>query len=278
MPDHLRGAPARRVLLRTLAATVVGVLSWPRAPLAQSPPAASTTARPAATGPTSARDRWADTAARLTASGVRRGDRATLSAVGALLDRALVAMPEEPLLQHHAGYAAYREAVLVMARASDDERARSEAGALLGRADSLLERSAGRLPLPETFALRASVIGMQIAVGRNPAAAMWLGPRANGAMDEALRLGPRNPRVLLLRGISAFNTPKIWGGGADRARTYLAESAQLFAADRPAPPLPSWGAAEVTSGSAAAGGRWGVRTRHARRTPERRPSNPTTRG
>jgi tetratricopeptide (TPR) repeat protein len=200
----------------------------------------------ASAGPSSAalRDRWADSASRLIDRAVRTSDRAGVQAARTLLDRALAVLPDDPLLQHYAGYAAYREAVMAMARGEGD-RGRAAAQALLGRADSLLERSAGRLPLPESFALRASVIGMQIGVGGNPAAGMWLGPKASATMDEALRRGPRNPRVLLLRGISAYNTPKLWGGGAERARTYLADAAALFGADRPASPLPAWGAAEV---------------------------------
>jgi tetratricopeptide (TPR) repeat protein len=179
---------------------------------------------------------------------VRAGDRAALGGARTLLDRALIAMPDDPLLTHYAGYAAYREAILTMARGTtgaDAERDRQAARTLLDRADSLLARSAERLPLAESFALRASVIGMQIGVGRNPAAAMWLGPKAGAAMDEALRRGPRNPRVQLLRGMSAFNTPSMWGGGAERAREYLAQAVTLFAADRPAPPLPGWGDAEA---------------------------------
>jgi tetratricopeptide (TPR) repeat protein len=228
----------RRALAAALALSLAAVVDA-TVVLAQAP------ALPAATPAASVRDRWADSAARLIAGGVRAGDRQTLGAARTLLDRALAALPDDALLQHYAAYAAYRESVLAMARAGDGDAARGEAQALLQRADSLLERSAGRLPLPESFALRASVLGMQIAAGRNPAAAMWLGPRANAAMEEAARRGPRNPRVLLLRGISAFNTPKLWGGGADRARAYLAEAAELFAADRPASPLPAWGAAEV---------------------------------
>ena len=231
-----------RVLGTALALSVAGLIGTTiDATLA----AAQAAPVPGATPAAFVRDRWADSAARLIAGGVRTGDRQALGAARTLLDRALTALPDDPLLQHYAAYAAYRASVLAMARAEDGTAARAEAQALLERADSLLERSAERLPLPESFALRASVIGMRIAVGRNPAAGMWLGPKANAAMDEAVRRGPRNPRVLLLQGVSAFNTPKLWGGGADRARAYLAEAAQLFVADHPASPLPAWGAAEV---------------------------------
>jgi tetratricopeptide (TPR) repeat protein len=156
-----------------------------------------------------------------------------------MLGRALVLAPNDPLLLHYQGYAAYREAVAHLAR-NDTHGARP----LLDQADALLARSAERLPLAETAALRSSVIGMQIGTG-NPASGMWLGPKAGSAMDRAVELGPRNPRVWLLRGVSAYNTPTMWGGGAEKAREYLTRAVALFTADRPAPAMPAWGEAEA---------------------------------
>lgn len=210
-------------------------------------PAASITgqgAAPAAGGATTARDRWADSVRRLIDAAVPTADRGALASARVLLDRALAVHPHDGLLLHYAGYVAYRDAVLALAR-DGGTAGRGAARGLLERADSLLERSATRLPLAETHALRSSVLGMQIATSGNPAAGMWLGPRSSAAMDEALRLGPRNPRVWLLRGIAAYSTPRMWGGGAERAREYLLTAAALASADRPPAPLPAWGAAEV---------------------------------
>lgn len=188
---------------------------------------------------TADRDRWADSARAAIERSVTRGDDAGLRAGGALLERALVAFPDDPLLLHYLGYARYREANLLLGRQGEGKEVR----ALLEAADSLLERSARRLQLPETHALRSSVLGQMI--GSNPLRGMTLGPRSSGAMDRALELGPRNPRVWLLRGISAMFTPKMFGGGLDKAEAYLTKAAELFAADRPAPHAPDWGRAEV---------------------------------
>lgn len=250
VPRFVSHASSRRTLARrpslVAVAFLVGAATAPcAASLGAQPTTVAATASSAARGVSlSPRDRWADSARRLLDRAVPAGDRAGLDAAHALLERALVAMPDDPLLLHYAGYAEYRAALLLLA-GRDAAEQRGAVRERLERADSLLQRSAARLPLAETFALRSSVLGMQIATSRNPAAGMLLGPRASAAMDEAERRGPRNPRVALLRGISAFNTPRMWGGGAERARTYLAEAVARFATDRPAAPLPSWGAGEA---------------------------------
>jgi predicted TPR repeat methyltransferase len=51
--------------------------------------------------------------------------------------------------------------------------------------------------------------------------------------------------VWLLRGIGAAQTPRLMGGGADRARGYLERSLALFAADAARAPAPRWGRGEV---------------------------------
>jgi tetratricopeptide (TPR) repeat protein len=97
--------------------------------------------------------------------------------------------------------------------------------------------------MAESYALLSSVIGQQI--GSNPLKGMTLGPRSSNAMDKALELGPRNPRVWLLRGIGAMFTPKLFGGGSDKAIEYLQRAIPLFDQDQPEKPAPSWGRAEA---------------------------------
>lgn len=185
------------------------------------------------------RDRWADSARREIETAVVRGDAERLGAARTLLERALVAFPGDPLLLHYTGYALYREATLLQ-----DPRERARARSLLEQADSALEQSAA-MPMPETHALRSAVLGQLIGVSRSRLAAMRLGPHAAAQMDRALELGPENPRVWLLRGTSAIFTPKLWGGGTERAEQYLRKALALYAADHPAPPMPAWGHADA---------------------------------
>jgi tetratricopeptide (TPR) repeat protein len=185
------------------------------------------------------RDRWADSARIEIETAMALGDLNRIREAGALLERALTAFPDDPRLLHYLGYARYREATLMQGKKHDDKEYRP----LLEAADSLLERSASRLPLAETYALRSSVLGQMI--GSNPIRGMTLGPRSGNAMDRALELGPSNPRVWLTRGIGAMFTPSMFGGGLDKAEQYLTKALALFPNDHPAPPLPAWGHAEA---------------------------------
>jgi tetratricopeptide (TPR) repeat protein len=186
----------------------------------------------------SPRDRWADSARVTIEAASNRGDVEQLRGARALVERALTAFAGDPLLQHYYAYALYREATLLMGRRHDEKEYRP----LLEQADSILEESASKLALPETYALRSSVLGQLI---NNPLRGMTLGPRSGSAMDRAIELGPRNPRVWMLRGVGAMFTPAMFGGGTDKAAEYLRKAIALFPDDRPAPPLPAWGHAEA---------------------------------
>lgn len=180
--------------------------------------------------------RWADSARRTIEDGVVTGDVARIRAGGAVAARALQAWPDEPLLLHYAGYAAYREAMLRM----DDD---SASEALLATAITQFARSAERRPLAETQALLGASHGA--LAGRGMLAGMRHGPKASRAQEEAVRLGAANPRVLLLAATGAWFTPSMWGGGKDKARALLARAIAAFAQDAPAAPLPAWGHAEA---------------------------------
>lgn len=191
--------------------------------------------------PLAGRDRWADSARRVIEAAVPVADRARLGAARVLLDRALAAFPDDPLLQHYQGYALWREAAIVMGTGEA-----AAARPLLEQADAVLERSATRLAMPETFALRSSAIGQLIGTSRNPLDGMRLGPKSASLMERAEEgSGAQNPRVWLLKGMSAMYTPAMFGGGLDRAAASLQRALELFASDRPAPAAPAWGHADA---------------------------------
>jgi hypothetical protein len=114
-------------------------------------------------------------------------------------------------------------------------------------ADRLLEDAVERLRAvvksrprdAEAHALLGSVYGLQIA--RSPLKGMLLGPRASGALDKAAELAPDNPRVVLQQGISAFNTPALFGGGTEKGERLLRRSLTLFAREPADRPWPNWG-------------------------------------
>jgi tetratricopeptide (TPR) repeat protein len=183
---------------------------------------------------------WADSARREIEVANAQGDRARLAGAVATLDRALTVVPNDPLLLYYKGYALYRESGVLTGMGKEKE-ARAE----LEEADRLLERSNKVKPTADAHALRSAVIGQMIGVSGNPLAGMRLGPRANAEMERAEELGPKNPRVWLLKGLSAIFTPGMFGGGLDKAELNLNKAIELYATDRPTSPEPSWGHADA---------------------------------
>ena len=202
--------------------------------------AVSLNTTPAAAQELTGRDKWADSARVLIEVSVHRGDLTSVDAARTLLERALTAFPNDPLLQHYQGYALYRRAIL--ARSANPK---AEIGPLLQSSLDALNRSEKKLELPETFALQSAVMGQMIGLSKNPIRAMTLGPKSNDAMTRGIAENAKNPRVWLMRGIGAIFTPSMWGGGLDKAERYLKQSLTYFENDAPARPLPSWGHAEA---------------------------------
>ena len=177
--------------------------------------------------------RWADSLAWEIDRAAIVGDTARLEAARVLAERAVAAFPQDAMILHQLATALYRQAML---NQDDDD--------LLKRAEAELGRSAETAPLPETYAMLASVIGMQI--GSSPLRGMTLGPKAQAMMSRALELGPTNPRVWMAHGISAVNTPRMFGGGTDRAIERLQQAVTYFEEEAGGDPAgPAWGHAEA---------------------------------
>lgn len=93
---------------------------------------------------------------------------------------------------------------------------------------------------PESYALVASCMGNQI--GLTPWKGMILGPKSGGEIANAVKYGPENPRVWLLKGINTNFSPKTFGGGPEKALPELEKAVTLFESDSTSDPLyPSWG-------------------------------------
>lgn len=141
---------------------------------------------------------------------------------------------DEVALRYTTAYAAYR--LVNLPGVTDKEKA-----SLLDDAVAQLQAAAKQNPKDaETHALLGSVYGLQIAA--SPVIrGMTLGPRANAALDRASELDGANPRVLLVQGVSAFNTPAMFGGGTDKAEQLLRRSLDRFATEPAGKPWPNWG-------------------------------------
>lgn len=63
------------------------------------------------------------------------------------------------------------------------------------------------------------------------------------ALSNAEQLNPENPRVYYLQGSNTFHTPKMFGGGKEKAKSYLEKAAKMFEIQKPASNImPVWGA------------------------------------
>jgi tetratricopeptide (TPR) repeat protein len=193
-------------------------------------------AAPVAARAQNAPAKWADTIGTEVERAQIGGNLAAVDAAAALATRVATAYPNDGLILHYQGYAIYRQGISHMAAGQD-------ATAYFTRAQDLLERSLKSHPLPETHMLLASIDGQLIA--KDPSRAMELGMASQASSSTAMVLGPRNPRVWLLRGQGAIFTPPEYGGGLDAAEEQLQHAIELFAKDAPKAGEPNWGKAET---------------------------------
>lgn len=81
----------------------------------------------------------------------------------------------------------------------------------------------------EAWALLSQTYGFNIAL--NPIKAPYFGPKAHLALEKALTINPDNPRAHLVKGVSAFNTPSLFGGSKSQAIKSLNQAIDLFQHD-----------------------------------------------
>ncbi|MEJ2627470.1 MAG: tetratricopeptide repeat protein [bacterium] len=92
----------------------------------------------------------------------------------------------------------------------------------------------------EGYALLSSLLGNKISL--NPMLGMTLGMKSGIMISRAFKLAPENPRVSLIAGESAYYTPRIFGGGKEKAMENLKKAIEFFQTNQPQSSLhPSWG-------------------------------------
>ncbi|MXX13446.1 MAG: tetratricopeptide repeat protein [Gemmatimonadetes bacterium] len=127
-------------------------------------------------------------------------------------------------------------------RASDHLKEAAEHLEKVTRED--ITREDAKTIAAEVYALLSSVYGRQISL--SGIKGMFLGPKSGNLLKKSEQLAPDNPRVVLSAAISAFNTPKMWGGSKERAIEGFQRAAHLFAREKPTDPIhPVWGHSET---------------------------------
>ena len=81
----------------------------------------------------------------------------------------------------------------------------------------------------EVKALLAQVYGYKVAL--SPMKGIYYGPKSGAMLAEAEALAPNNPRVLLVKGIGAINTPPMFGGSVDVALNAFNQAIEAYASD-----------------------------------------------
>jgi hypothetical protein len=108
------------------------------------------------------------------------------------------------------------------------------------RAEGLLQKAKDVAPKEsELYALQGLLYQLMIS---NPEDGATLSMKSASALEKAQSLNSENPRVYYIQGTNAFYTPKMFGGGAERAKPLFEKAKQLFDAQQVTNPfLPSWG-------------------------------------
>ncbi len=81
----------------------------------------------------------------------------------------------------------------------------------------------------EVKALLAQVYGYKIAL--SPIKGIVYGPKSQNTLSAAEALAPSNPRVLLVKGIGAINTPPMFGGSKEVALASFNQAIEAYSDD-----------------------------------------------
>jgi tetratricopeptide (TPR) repeat protein len=150
---------------------------------------------------------------------------------------------------------------------SCDPANRKRASEYLAEAQTQLKQLIAANPShAEAHALLSTLYGQEI--GSSAWKGMTLGPKSSASIDTAMKLARDNPRVALQAGVGAFFTPKMFGGGIDKAEREIRRAEKLFAKESTNQPWPNWGRLDVLAWMgqvlAAKGDRQGARTYYER--------------
>ncbi|MBA9079281.1 hypothetical protein [Rufibacter quisquiliarum] len=150
------------------------------------------------------------------------------------LTRIANAEPKEWLPNY---YAAYAHINLTFLLKDEDQRDQT-----LDKAQVFLDRALKLQPKEsELYVLQGYLHQARLVISPMMRGMKYSG-LATTALEKATQLNPNNPRAYFLLGQNAFNTPKMFGGGAEAAKPILAKAKEKYAAYKPASSLlPNWG-------------------------------------
>jgi len=117
----------------------------------------------------------------------------------------------------------------------------TEAIESLNNAITILEEHTKNHPEDgEAWALLSQSYGLKI--GYQPMKGVYYGPKAERALNKAFNYAPQSPRTYLVKAVSQYNTPVIFGGSKTAALKTLDTALSLFQSDSS---QNQWGHAEA---------------------------------
>ena len=148
-----------------------------------------------------------------------------IEAAAAQLDVATLTQLQTELQGYDLALAKYR--LSLSANLKDDSNTAKKA---INEAMELLETLDEQTPEQvEIKALLAQVYGYKIAL--EPMKGIYYGPKSQSMLAKAEAIDANNPRVLLVKGIGAINTPAMFGGSEKVAFESFSDAINQFSKD-----------------------------------------------
>jgi hypothetical protein len=147
--------------------------------------------------------------------------------------------------RYYAGLANYRLTQLTVAR--DKGRAKETAKACVDNLDQALSiQKAQRIEQESAEALALQSACLDMLAGLEAWRTPFAASKSGSQIAKARHLAPKNPRVLLLDAVEAYERPKGSAADRDQALRGLEQAAAAFEAERQETEhAPGWGAAEA---------------------------------
>jgi tetratricopeptide (TPR) repeat protein len=149
-------------------------------------------------------------------------DQSEMFKARGIFERALASDEENYLAHYYLAYTDYNLAVYFMQK-KEDEQFQKFSGSSEKILHELINENDSDA---ETVSLLGALYGIQVAM--NPGLGASLGSKNIALTSQALGIAPDNPRVLLQKGISKFNSLEFVGGSKEKALTYFTQSVKIF--------------------------------------------------
>ncbi len=158
-------------------------------------------------------------------------DVATINELAASFKRIAQVEKDEWLPGYYTAYAYARSTHFM----SDTDSIDLQLDKAQAELDILLKEKADE---SEVFTLQAFVYSLRIT---NPMRGYKYLSLSNEALAKAEQLNADNPRIYYCRANNIYHTPKMFGGGKEKAKSQFEKAAELFAIDNSNSLWPSWG-------------------------------------